>query len=357
MNSREGGLDRSVPAPMGRRIAAYLVDGVIAFGATMISIAISFAIAYALFTAGAVELAALVGLLGYVLAGLGYSIYVLHLTATRGYTPGKRLLGLGVVDATTGEPIGWGRAILRGLVLGLLVVMSFGVLAVVMPIVAHNHPRRQAWHDLAVNSIVVAANLFAHPAPDAPIRAERPSRPPAHGPDGGELPGAAPIAIRPASPAALVSAIPPPATVASPHTRVPPADSPPRVVPPPGARLQANPPAGASATGQGWVIVGDRGDTIHVAGAVVLGRDPDNAGYERAVMRRIDDPEHTMSKTHALLTVDDGLLWIEDLSSTNGVAVSIDGKRSEIEPRARHRLDSGSRFWLGGRHFDVDQRR
>jgi len=45
----------------------------------------------------------------------------------------------------------------------------------------------------------------------------------------------------------------------------------------------------------------------------------------------IDDPQRSVSKTHAVLAVaDDGGLRIVDLRSTNGVAVTVEGEQSRV---------------------------
>jgi uncharacterized RDD family membrane protein YckC len=68
----------------------------------------------------------------------------------RGATPGKRIVGIRVVDARTGAAIGYRRAAIRrlGYLLGGL-VLYVGWLWLLFD------PRRQAWHDKLAGSIVV----------------------------------------------------------------------------------------------------------------------------------------------------------------------------------------------------------
>ena len=70
----------------------------------------------------------------------------------RGATAGKRIVGLRVVDAQTGGPIGFGRAAVRRVVyvLGGL-ILYFGWLWM------FTNSRRQTWHDKAAGSLVVRA--------------------------------------------------------------------------------------------------------------------------------------------------------------------------------------------------------
>lgn len=70
--------------------------------------------------------------------------------STSGATPGKKLLGLRVIDATTGAALGWRRGLLRRAVyvLGGL-PLYLGWIWVV------TNPLRQAWHDKCARSLVV----------------------------------------------------------------------------------------------------------------------------------------------------------------------------------------------------------
>jgi uncharacterized RDD family membrane protein YckC len=97
------------------------------------------------------------GLLGHDLARVGdlvlWSGYFIALEGGRsGQTVGKRLAQIRVADATTGEPIGLGRAVVRhvgrwvsGIALGL------GYLWMLWD------PRRQTWHDKMSGSLVIHA--------------------------------------------------------------------------------------------------------------------------------------------------------------------------------------------------------
>lgn len=72
----------------------------------------------------------------------------------RGATLGKRAMSIQVRDATTGGPIGVGKGFLRTLVYSVLwwAFLIPGFLNVLSPLW---DSRRQAWHDKAVNSVVV----------------------------------------------------------------------------------------------------------------------------------------------------------------------------------------------------------
>jgi uncharacterized RDD family membrane protein YckC len=72
-------------------------------------------------------------MISWLLLGLPWLIWA-AVTAGQAQTPGKRLLKMRVVDATTGQPLSWARYVfLRGLVGGMIgavaAVLTLGVLA------------------------------------------------------------------------------------------------------------------------------------------------------------------------------------------------------------------------------------
>ena len=73
----------------------------------------------------------------------------------RGGTPGKQLLRIKVVDASSGAPIGSGRGAVRELVRLALTFLTLGIgfiLDGLRPLWDENH---QSWHDAAAKSIVI----------------------------------------------------------------------------------------------------------------------------------------------------------------------------------------------------------
>lgn len=73
-----------------------------------------------------------------------------------GQTLGKRVLGIVVVDETTGEPIGYERALVRCVVLLLMVLPCCLGLVSVVSVRSH---RNRGWHDRAAGSVVVRGSL------------------------------------------------------------------------------------------------------------------------------------------------------------------------------------------------------
>jgi uncharacterized RDD family membrane protein YckC len=97
-------------------------------------------------TGATIALAVLLGLAGWI-AGLVYYVR----GDARGQTVGKKATGVRVVDASTGMPIGTGRAVGR----------FFARLISAFPFYlgyfwALWDPRKQTWHDKMVNSVVIA---------------------------------------------------------------------------------------------------------------------------------------------------------------------------------------------------------
>jgi uncharacterized RDD family membrane protein YckC len=85
-------------------------------------------------------------------------------------TPGKAALGLRAVHFGTGTPIGVDRALLRGLVLGVATIPTFGIGLATLAWTAVMDPghRRRGWHDQVARSIVVDVR----PTPVAAVEAE-----------------------------------------------------------------------------------------------------------------------------------------------------------------------------------------
>jgi hypothetical protein len=99
-----------------------------------------------------------------------------------------------------------------------------------------------------------------------------------------------------------------------------------------------------------WRLVLPGGDqVVPVTGAVYLGRDPrDTMGRPDASLLPAVDPSRSLSKTHALVEVDAGRLWVHDLNSTNGVFVAAPGVDAiEVQPGTRVEVPNGADLELG----------
>src|SRR6478735_2895060 len=106
---------------------------------------------------------------------LGWAALVWAQRATRAAGPGMRLDSLQVVGLSDGRPLGWGRVLLRWLVFAGLTLTVVGLVA--MLVVMTRHPRRQGWHDLAANAVVIKERPLAPPRPKPAVARTAPSKP------------------------------------------------------------------------------------------------------------------------------------------------------------------------------------
>jgi len=158
--------DGLVVAGVGTRVAAYLLDAFV-LGSVAITIDLALRSTSAQVNVVTPTLATLVG--------VGY--FVLSWVSPWSATPGQRLAGLRVVDATSLGPIGPGRALVRALVLG----WAFDLLSFVVPygnligivlifyslgllVSAMADGRRQGLHDRLTRTLVIRPRQ-ASPAP------------------------------------------------------------------------------------------------------------------------------------------------------------------------------------------------
>jgi uncharacterized RDD family membrane protein YckC len=134
-----------VPAGMGSRLGARIVDGLIV-GIPLVVIGA----AIGAFDSDPGGKRVLWQLLATV-AGWVYSAYFIGL---KQQTPGKKILGIKVVDASTGGAIGVGRAFIRDVVLTITGLICFiGYLSPFFD----STKRYQGWHDKAASDFVVTA--------------------------------------------------------------------------------------------------------------------------------------------------------------------------------------------------------
>ncbi len=95
------------------------------------------------------------------------------------------------------------------------------------------------------------------------------------------------------------------------------------------------------------LVVGGR--AVPVESVLYLGRNPvAGVAHPGAAVLAVDDESKSVSKTHAMLEVDAGELWVHDLDSTNGVwVVPADGEPIEVVPGRRELVPSGAALELG----------
>jgi hypothetical protein len=104
------------------------------------------------------------------------------------------------------------------------------------------------------------------------------------------------------------------------------------------------------------LIVPGHDEPVVVEGTLFLGRNPAaTPGVAAAGLLAVDDPAKSVSKTHAMIEMDDTGLWVHDLDSTNGVWVVPEGEDPvEVVPGRRIELPAGATLELGDFAIKVD---
>ena len=121
----------------------------------------------------------------------------------------------------------------------------------------------------------------------------------------------------------------------------------------PVARIAAGPTENetrAEPTVSRWRIILPRsGQIVPLTGALYIGRNPARtAERQDAELLAVDDPAKSLSKTHALLEVENDVLWVHDLDSTNGIfIVEPDASVVDVEPGRRAAVPAGAELELG----------
>jgi uncharacterized RDD family membrane protein YckC len=157
-------LDGCAPAGIGRRVLAFIIDGVVG-GITALPLWI-----------GAILLAFSPShpMLATILCGIGvalpiaYALVIVWLQGSRGYTLGDLIMGLRVVREDTGAPLGFGRSLARYVVLGVLTWIA-GLTTFLDP---ERHGR--GLHDRMISTILVDARSGRDPYAPRPDDFARP---------------------------------------------------------------------------------------------------------------------------------------------------------------------------------------
>lgn len=149
---------RTLASP-GRRLVARLIDGCVLWVASSVIAMLGLGSGFALGASGTDA-----GLVGMVLAFAAAMMtviiisiaYEVTLTALKGQTVGKMVVGIRVARADTGDLPGWGKSIGRWALPWLLGLIPFigwiGTLLTYLSIMWDD--RRQGWHDKAAGTVV-----------------------------------------------------------------------------------------------------------------------------------------------------------------------------------------------------------
>jgi uncharacterized RDD family membrane protein YckC len=154
-------LPQRTPASVGRRAAAFLIDRAIGIlVTTAAALLLLWPAASAWSSAGAdteaLVLALALPAVGVAVVRVGWLTVVAWLTGTRGASPGKRLMRIEVTGFSSPGPIGFGRALLRELILAVFEIGS--VVTAWLPyasVLWDPTKRLRGWHDRAVDDIVI----------------------------------------------------------------------------------------------------------------------------------------------------------------------------------------------------------
>lgn len=344
-----------VPAAPGRRAGAAVLDSLI--------LSVPAGAASACTTLGTVQettalvvvggVLALLVLAGLVVVGVGF--------ARTGLTPGKRAMGLRLVDARTGGAPGfagtWWRYVLVGF--GSAVVVGW-VMAVVQ--VLRDVPGdRRTWYDSATDVALLDVVAGRDPADDlAARRAEaRPAPAPAAASFAGEpaprlaavptlvtMDGAPlhPVDVAPAQPA-TAPVPPPPASVDDAddldETR---------------ATVDLRPGTAGAEPPPVALLTFDSGVAEEVTGRALVGRRPRLADGAEGTLLTVDDDTRTVSKTHLELVVERDGVRVTDLWSTNGsTVVDADGDAVPLDAGSPLLAVYGSTVTVGDHWFTVSR--
>jgi uncharacterized RDD family membrane protein YckC len=304
----------------------------------------------------------------FVLLALTWAVLVWAQRAGKAAGIGMRLDSLQIVGFSDGRPIGWGRVLVRWLVFAGLTVTVVGLIAMLVAMV--RHPRRQGWHDLAANAVVIKERPLAPPRSKTAVG--RATAPAASAPAG--TGGPHPARKAPATTPAVSSAAAPSAAAAATAVRSPVAadtddergkatdaetesadaasdDAEPDEATAVGGPTDEQP----EATAYEWMLHLDDGRDVGVEHLVLLGRNPQpRVGEEDATLIKVADEGRTVSKSHLAVGVDARGLYVMDRGSTNGTTVTAaDGGQRPCPPGDLIDIPAGSVVSFGDHWLEV----
>ena len=206
---------------------------------------------------------------------------------------------------------------------------------------------------------------MADPVPVAPVAPEAPAARPA----AAEPPPAPPVSAAPPAPASPAGApvrrigMPPgmepsfdtvpssdhaaPVPVSRPEFGVAPTPFAPAVPVTPDAPVTAPAPVVGLLNNPRLVL--PDGTVLPLTNGLIVGRDPQvQEGYGVSERATLHDVERSVSKTHAILGLSEGRVWVIDLNSTNGtVLIAADGTETLCTPEVATPLPSKTDLRFG----------
>lgn len=361
-----------VPSNYGRRVVAFLIDGVIGvLFWLVVTTPLTLLGVIDVQTNGLTFSATGISVLLLLLPALLVPLANLVLQAFLGFSLGMLVMGLRLVNVhRLGRP-GLGWMIVRGLVVyAASLVLGLGQFVVYLSPLWDPQRLGRGWHDKAAQTWMidvkagpnplkaVPGQVIADEVVPAPASVSSPLAGAAVAPagSGAVAPAAAVAPHAPSAPSAPISSVPgfaPHAPVVTPAEIAAAADADPE-----STRL--------TDSGQGGVPQGvtrfrlDTGEIIPIARHGVLGRDPVSpTGDPSDILIALSGDTLSVSKTHLEFGVDEasgsGAVWVSDRGSTNGSAiVRGDGAEYVLDPGERITLVPGDRVRVGTRMLAVE---
>lgn len=321
------------------------------------------------------------------------------LLGVAGVSPGKALVGLRVVRARDGRPVGIVVGLLRTLVLGIATLPTFGLGLATLAWTALADPsgRRRGAHDRWTQTVVVdvrpapvvedeeerprqivnltAMRLMPASASQAPVVDAVPEGPmpprreprraePRPTPAPAPVPGPAPSAGQPSGPSAPAAPPTPPAPQPSPRPSPQPSPPAPSAPPPTPPSVPARTPTPVSTPVPDestpvpvWRVSFDTGEAFRLEGMALIGRGPEARPGERvAHLVPLRSSDMSLSKTHAQVHVaPDGALVVMDRGSTNGSVIVRGGVSKSLSAGRPATLLAGDTVRFGDRSMTVSQ--
>lgn len=376
-----------IPAPSGRRAAAFALDAAIWVVLALPTVFGVVALANALVAAGASSATDLAALgpgelagpfiaiaVGQALTGV-FGVVQLVTHGLRGVTVGKASFGVRSVSVVDFGKAGFWRIVLRALVLWASWVVLLVIGPALMFLSGNWDPeqRGRSWLDRIGRCYAVDSRRGLDPFDAKAIRHAR--RLLASSPDAGAAKPPSLASDRPAgeflipsqrSSSGVVSAggsvetgqwTPPPVGTTAPPVQtvpLPPTAPAPAAAPAPAPaapRPSDSVPAPAS---DRIVLVFDDGTRVAPAEYGLIGRAPGGGSGDGAQLVPLADPSMLISKVHAEFGVDASGFWIADRGSTNGTDVRHpDGRDETLPGGVRTPLAVGSVVAVGGRSFTI----
>jgi len=363
-----------VPSNYGRRVVAFLIDGVIGVlfwllvttPLTLLGVIDVQARGYTFFASG---LSAVLLLLPAIVVPL----VNLFLQSFLGFSLGMLVMGLRLVNVhKLGKP-GLGWMVVRGLVVyAASLVLGLGQFVVYLSPLWDPQRLGRGWHDKAAQTWMIDVKAGANPLKAVPGQVDATEIAPAphHVPApsmASEAPAPTPEPPAPA-PAPYPAAPSAPPGPSAPISSVPGFAPAAPVITPAEIAAAADDPESTRLTDsvRGAVPQGvtqlrlDTGEIIPITRHGVLGRDPVSpTGDPSDILIALSGDTLSVSKTHLEFGVDSptgsGAVWVSDRGSTNGTAiVRGDGAEYVLDPGERITLVAGDRVRVGTRMLAVE---